>query len=230
LKDLPLIEHLNELRKRLSFIIFVIIIFFVLGFYFSNRVIEKIINDLVILNIRLVTLSPLEYILTQIKVGFLSALFIASPLIVYEALIFIKPALTKKEKNAIRLILPSFTLLFLAGIVFAYFVFLRICVYFLANLPIEEVLNLWSINKFISFVFMLCFSFGLIFQLPLLLLILNKLNIVNIKFLRKYRKHIYVLIFILAALITPPDIVTLLITTLPLILLYEASLVFARLF
>lgn len=230
MKELSLIEHLNELRKRFILIIFIIAVFFILGLYFSNWVIEIVINDLIILNIKLVALSPLEYILTQIKVGFLMALIIASPLIIYEALMFIKPALTKKERNAIKLILPSFVLLFLTGIVFAYFIFLKVAIYFLANLPIEKVLNLWSINKFISFVFVLCLGFGLIFQLPLFLLILNKLNIVNIKLLKKYRKHIYVLLFILAALITPPDIVTLLIMVLPLILLYEFSLFFLRLF
>jgi sec-independent protein translocase protein TatC len=230
MEDLPLIEHLNELRKRILLIIFLIVIFFILGLYFSNIIIEKIVNDLIIAGIRLVALTPLEYLYTQIKTGFLAALFIASPLIIYEALVFIKPALTKKEKNAIKLILPSFVLLFLIGIVFSYFIFLRVGIYFLASLPIGEVSNLWSINKFISFVFTLCIGFGMVFQLPLFLLILKKLNIVDIKFLKKYRRHIYVLIFILAALITPPDIVTLAIMVLPLILLYEVGLLALKVF
>lgn len=228
--ELPLIEHLNELRKRLLLVSLVLIALFIFGIYFSNEIIRIVVNDLTIEGIRLVALTPLEYLYTQIKIGFLAALVIASPLIIYEILMFIKPALAKRERNAIKLILPSFVLLFLIGMVFSYFIFLRVGIHFLASLPIKEVLNLWSINKFISFVFMLCLSFGLVFQLPLFLLILNKLNIVDIKFLKKYRRHIYVLIFILAALITPPDVVTLAIMVLPLVLLYEGSLIVLRLF
>ena len=97
--------------------------------------------------------------------------------------------------------------------VFSYFIFIRVVLYFLSNLSAGIALNLWSINKFFSFIFITCLSFGIIFQLPLFLLILNKLNIVNLDTLRKQRKYIYVLIFILAALVTPPDAITQLIQT-----------------
>lgn len=227
----PLIEHLNELRSRIIIILVFFFVLFFIGFFFSNFIIERVINDLIIAeNIKLIVLTPLEFIYAKLKVGFLLALMLASPLIIYEALLFAKPALTRKEKNAIKLILPSFVLLSLAGIVFAYFIFLPIALYFLANLPAFGILNLWSLNKFISFAFITALSFGLVFQIPLIMLLLHRLNILNIEVLKKQRKIVYVMAFLLAALITPPDIITQIIIALPLIILYEGSFWFVRIF
>ena len=227
----PLIEHLDELRLRLIVILVFFFVVFLIGFFASNFIIQRVINDLVIAeNIKLIVLTPLEFIYAKLKVGFLSALMITSPLIIYELLLFAKPALTRREKNAIKLILPSFVLLFLAGIVFAYFIFLPVALFFLANLTTFNILNMWSLNKFISFIFITALSFGIVFQIPLIMLVLHRLNIFNIEVLKKQRKVVYVLAFLLAAIITPPDVVTQIIIAVPLIVLYEASFLFVRIF
>ncbi len=228
----PLIEHLDELRKRIILVLIFFFFIFFIGFFISNIIIERVVNDLIIAeNIKLVVLTPLEFIYAQIKVGFLMALMITSPLIIYQLLLFVKPALTKREKKAISLILPSFVVLFLAGSVFAYFIFLPLSLYFLANLASFNVLNMWSLNKFISFVFITALSFGLVFQTPLIMLLLHRLNIVNIEILKKQRKAIYVLIFVIAAIITPGvDFFSQIIVAVPLIILYELSLLFVRMF
>jgi len=227
----PLIEHLDELRLRLIVILVFFFVVFIIGFFASNFIIQRVINDLVIAeNIKLIVLTPLEFIYAKLKVGFLSALMITSPLIIYELLLFAKPALTRREKNAIKLILPSFVLLFLAGIVFAYFIFLPVALFFLANLTTFNILNMWSLNKFISFIFITALSFGIVFQIPLIMLVLHRLNIFNIEVLKKQRKVVYVLAFLLAAIITPPDVVTQIIIAVPLIVLYEASFLFVRIF
>lgn len=227
--ELPLHEHLNELRKRFLTVIIFLFIFFIIGFAFSDFFIKRIIGDLIFIeNVRIIGLSPIEYILTKIKVGFIISLIITIPIIIYHTLVFIKPGLNKREKEGVRLILPTFILLFLIGIVFSYFIFLPVAIYFLGNLSRGIIENIWSIKKFINFVLLSCFSFGLIFQLPLLLIILNRLDIVNVKKLKKYRAHVYVLIFLLAAIITPPDFITQIIIALPLVLLYELSLLFIK--
>lgn len=228
----PLIEHLNELRSRLIVVLVFFFLLFFIGFFVSNFIIQQVITDLIIAeNIKLIVLTPLEYIYAQIKVGFLLALMIISPLIIYEILMFAKPALTLREKRAVHLILPSFVLLFAAGIVFAYFIFLPVALYFLANLTAFNVLNMWSLNKFISFVFITALSFGLVFQIPLIMLILHRLNIVNIEVLKKQRKIVYVLIFVIAAIITPSvDFISQIILAVPLIILYEMSFLFVRVF
>lgn len=225
--ELPLHEHLGELRKRFLTIIIFLFIFFIIGFSLSNFFIKRIINDLVFIeNVKIIGLSPIEYILTQIKVGFIVSLIITIPIIIYQLLVFIKPGLNKREKEGLRLILPTFILLFLIGIVFSYFIFLPVAVYFLGNLSKGIIENIWSINRFINFILLSCLSFGLIFQLPLLLIVLNRLGIINVGWLKKYRAHIYVLIFVVAAIITPPDFITQLIIALPLVVLYEVSLWF----
>jgi len=227
--ELPLHEHLGELRKRFIAVVIFLFIFFIIGFSLSNFFIKRIINDLIFIeNVKIIGLSPVEYILTQVKVGFILSLMITIPVIIYQALIFVKPGLDKKERSGVKLILPTFILLFLIGIVFAYFMFLPVAIYFLGNLSKGIIENIWSINRFVNFVLLSCLSFGLIFQLPLLLIVLNKLGIVNVKNLKKYRAHVYVLIFLVAALITPPDIVTQVVIAAPLALLFEISLVLLK--
>lgn len=222
---LPLSDHLKELRKRFLVVAVFLFIFFIIGFYFSNFFIKKIISDLILIeNVKIVGLTPIEYILTQIKVGFVIGLVLTLPIIIYQLLVFIRPGLNRREKSGIRFILPSFILLFLIGAVFAYFIFLPVAVYFLGNLSRGIIENIWSVNRFVNFVLFSCLGFGLVFQMPLLLLVLNKVGVVNVKVLKKYRAYVYVLVFILAAVITPPDFVTQLIIALPLILLFELSL------
>lgn len=222
---LPLYEHLGELRKRFLTVIVFLFAFFIVGYAFSNFFIKRIINDLVFIeNVKIIGLTPIEYIITQIKVGFIASLIITIPMIIYQVLVFIRPGLNKREKEGIKLILPIFILLFLIGIVFAYFIFLPIAIYFLGNLSGGIIENIWSISKFMNFVLVTCLSFGMIFQMPLLLMTLNKLGIVNVKWLKKYRAHVYIFIFVVAAIITPPDFITQLVVAMPLVLLFEASL------
>ncbi|MEA2037685.1 MAG: twin-arginine translocase subunit TatC [Nanoarchaeota archaeon] len=222
---LSLYEHSNDLRKRFIVIILSLFIFFIVGFYFSNFFIKRIIDDLIFIeNIRIIGLTPVEYILTQVKVGFIVSLIMSLPVIIYELLAFVKPGLREKERKLIGLILPMFIVLFLMGIVFAYFIFLPVAIYFLANLSAGIIENIWSINRFVNLVLVSCLSFGVMFQLPLVLLVLSRFNLVNRKKLKKYRAHVYVALFLVAAAITPPDFITQLIIALPLILLYELSL------
>jgi len=229
--DLSLHQHINELRKRFLVIIIFLLIFFIVGFSFADLIIRRIIHDLIVVqNVSIIGLTPFEYILTEIKAGFFISLVITLPMIIYQIVVFIRPGLNQKERNAVKLILPTFFLLFIIGIVFAYFIFLPVAIYFLANLSHGIVDNLWSISKFLDFVFLSGFGLGLIFQLPLLLLMLNKLDIMSIQKLKKYRAHVYVTIFVLAAVITPPDFITQLIIGLPLVVLFEVSYWLANLF
>ncbi|MBW2983575.1 twin-arginine translocase subunit TatC [Candidatus Woesearchaeota archaeon] len=230
MKDGPIIEHLDELRSRLIPVIIIILVFFVLGTLVSGKVIDFVNDDLMNEHVKLISITPLEFMLTKIKVGLLVSVIISSPVIVYQALTFAKPALKKRERSMMRFVLPSFVLLFLIGIAFAYFIFLPVAIFFLTRFSEGLIYNLWSINRFYSFIFVTCLSAGLIFQLPLLMLVLKKLNIIDIEFLKTKRSHVYVSIFVLAALLTPPDVVTQVLIGLPLILLYELSLAVMKLF
>lgn len=224
-------EHLKELRYRIIIIIIYFILFLFIGISLSPLIIKKIISGLVIANVELVSLSPLEFIYTQIKVGFIFSLIFTLPAILYHLIIFIKPGLKNREIIAISYIMPGFILLFILGIMFSYFIFLKASLFFLAKLSsLAAIENLWSINKFVSFILAISFALGMIFQLPLALLLLKKLNIIKVKALRKYRAHVYVFAFVISAIITPPDIVTMILISLPLIILYELSLFVMKLF
>ncbi|MBW2989849.1 twin-arginine translocase subunit TatC [Candidatus Woesearchaeota archaeon] len=223
--ELPLDEHLEELRRRLIIVISFLAVFFVIGFSFSGHIIRWMIASLIFIeNVTIIGLTPVEYIVARAKVALLVSFAISLPLIIYHAIAFIRPGLNRKEKEGIRLMLPAFVLLFIMGFTFAYFMFLPAAVYFLGRLSMGIIENLWSVDKFIGFVLLSCLSFGLIFQLPLLLMLLDRAGIVEGRWLRRYRPHAYVLIFLLAAVITPPDFITQLIIGLPLVLMYEISL------
>lgn len=225
------IEHLNDLRYRLLVVFLFFIVFFCIAVFLSPLIINQIVADLSLTNVKLVTLSPLEFVYTQIKIGFICALALSIPVIIYHLVRFVKPGLKNKEVQSIRYILPGFFLFFAAGVFFAYFVFLKVGLFFLANLStLADISNFWSINKFISFIFMSCIILGCVFELPLVLLLLNKLNILKLSVLKKYRIYFYVIAFVLAALLTPPDVVTQILIALPLIILYEASLLVMRFF
>lgn len=226
----PLINHLKELRARLILVIIVLAVFFIIGLFLAPSVIRFVRNDLIVSeHVELIVTRPVEFIFAELKVALLIALVLAIPVILYEILAFVKPGLKGKERNALKLIMPSFILLFLCGIVFAYFIFMKVALYFLANLAtLAGIANLWSLNAFISFVFYTALSFGFIFQLPLLMIVLKKMGIVNPTILVGKRRYVYIILLLIAAVITPPDIITQIIIVVPLILLYEVSIVVMR--
>jgi sec-independent protein translocase protein TatC len=228
----PLIEHLKELKSRLILVISLLAIFFVISLFLAPSFIRFVRNDLIVSeHVKLIVTRPVEFIFAELKVALLIALGFTLPLILYELIAFVKPGLTVKERNAIKLIMPSFILLFLCGIVFAYFIFIKVALYFFANLAtIAGIANLWSLNSFISFIFYTALALGIIFQLPLFMIVLKKMGVVSPKFLVSKRRDIYILLLLIAAIITPPDIITQIIIVVPLILLYEASVVVMKFF
>jgi len=229
--DKPVINHVSELRSRLIIIILSIILFFFVGLAFSNPLIHKLSKDLVPEGVGLVSLTPVEYFYTQLRVGLIIGLVLASPIIFFQVFAFIRPALRMNEKRILWSSLPVFIALLLGGIAFCYFVFLKLALLFLANLAVSGgVTNLWSINKFLSFALWTCLGTGLVFETPLIVFMLTKLGVINTEQLGRARPYVYVLIFVLAGLITPPDVITQLMLGVPMILLFEISVIIARMF
>ncbi|MBU0979242.1 MAG: twin-arginine translocase subunit TatC [Nanoarchaeota archaeon] len=227
----PLIEHLDELRKRLLVIIIWVGITFFVGVFLSPIILKQMLSDLLIANVPVVVLTPVEFIYTQLRLGLLFAIVVSSPIILYEAILFFKPAATKREMAAVRYFIPGFFLLFFVGAAFAYLVFLKVTLYFLASLSgLADIQNLWSVKALISFILTICIALGFVFELPLILIMLKKLNLISVGFLKRQRPYIYVGIFVLAAIITPPDVVTQVLIAIPLVLLYEVSLTLLRYF
>lgn len=227
----PLIEHLEELRYRLIAVLVSVALFFVIGVVSSRWIIERLRHDIVVYpGIQIIVLTPLEYFVTTLKIGLFVAIILSLPVIMYQALKFLKPALTRKEKGIISLVMPGSIILFLAGLVFAYFIFLPLTVYFLAPFSLSiGASNMWSLNSLITFIFITLFSTALVFEIPLLMIVLSRLGVVTTKWLNAKRKYVYVGIFVVAAIITPGvDIITQIIVALPMILLYELGILLIK--
>ncbi len=163
--------------------------------------------------------------MTHLRSAFYFGILGASPYILYELFRFISPALYDKEKKYSLLTVSIVYTLFVLGVLMAYFILFPISFRFLSTYSVSEVVDsMVSIDSYITTFIELTLTMGLVFQLPVISFILAKLGIINHAMLAQYRKHAFVLIMIVAAIITPPDVMTLLIVTLPLYLLFEASI------
>ncbi|MEY2904922.1 MAG: hypothetical protein RJA52_938, partial [Bacteroidota bacterium] len=165
-----------------------------------------------------------ESFITSIKVSFIAGFILSFPYVFWEIWKFISPGLYKKEKRATRGIVLICSILFLIGVLFGYFVIAPFAVNFLAGYQIPGVENSPTLNSFITYMVMFTAPAGLIFELPIVVYFLSKIGLLTPKIMRTYRRHAIIGILILAALITPPDVVTQFLIGIPLFILYEISI------
>ena len=230
-------EHLVELRSRiLKCIIFLFITF--IGCYFFA---DKIYNFLVVpyaeavkndnIDRRLIFTALHETFLTYLKVSFFTAFFVTSPFILIQIWKFIAPGLYNHEKKAIMPYLVVTPILFLLGGMLVYYLIMPLAIKFFlsfeslgaaTNLPIQLEAK---VNEYLSLVMKLIFAFGLSFQLPVVLSLLARIGVVNSTFLKERRKYVVVIIFAAAAVLTPPDPITQIGLGIPLLILYELSII-----
>ncbi len=222
--EMTLVEHLTELRGRLIKALLTVVIFSVISYIFSEQLIDYFSQPVD----NLVFLSPAEAFITHIKVSILMGIIIALPVIIFQFWKFILPALKKNEKKFFYIIMPTSLILFYAGIIFGFFVVLPLGMNFLLNFGGPELEAMISLDFYISFLITLLIPFGLIFQMPLVLNLMIKMGLVSIETLSSFRKYVIVLIFVVGAILTPPDIITQALLALPLILLFEASLLIGK--
>ena len=162
---------------------------------------------------------------TSITAGFI----ISFPFLLWELWKFISPALYSKEKKNAKLFITISSLLFFIGVLFGYYVITPLSINFLANLQVSEIVkNQIDINSYISLVKTTSLACGLVFELPIIIYFLSVMDLVSPQFLREYRKYAIVLILIVAAIITPPDIISQIIVSIPLLILYELSIYISK--
>ncbi len=235
-KDTGFISHLTELRQRLINSIIFLSVLFVICYYFSEYIYgflvdpyaQAVKNDVV--DRRLIFTALQETFLTYLKVSFFAAFFITSPFILIQIWKFIAPGLYDSEKSAIMPYLIATPILFLLGGMLVYYLIMPLAIKFFlsfesvglsTNLPIQLEAK---VNEYLSLVMKLIFAFGLSFQLPVVLSLLARIGVVDSKYLRERRKYVVVIIFAAAALLTPPDPVTQIGLAIPLLILYELSI------
>lgn len=220
-RELSLVGHLSELRKRLIIIAVAVIVGTCISYYYVDLLLEILLKPAG----KLYYMRPTEAFFTYMKVSVVGGLVIATPIILHQSWLFVKPALTVREKQLSNWILPVAIGLFGIGIVFSYFLVLPAAVKFFMGFATDELQPLFSIGQYMDFVLSFVLPFGLIFELPLILIILGYFNLITSRFLKTKRKIFILISFIIGAVISPtPDMFSQTMIALPMILLYETSL------
>ncbi len=229
----PFTMHLEELRNRLVVCFIAVGIGFVISYFFKERLFTILVNPLISVmqsDEKLIFTGLPEAFFTYLKVAFLSGLILATPVILYEFWMFVAPGLYRKEKHMLVPIIIISTFFFVGGALFGYFVVFPYGFQFFLSFATDSIRALPSMKEYLSFATKLLIAFGLAFELPIVLTFLAKLGVVSVPFLKKNRKYAVLLFFAGAAILTPPDVVTQIMMALPLMLLYEISIVGARIF
>ncbi len=225
---LTLVEHLDELRARLIVCIVVLGVALALCFWQNHLLLEIAQGPLPSNHNRLITFGVTEPFTTTLTVSAYGAIVLSLPVVLWQLYAYVLPAFSEAEKRVILPILLLFPLLFLAGIAFAYFAVMPAAIHFLLNFNDDQFNVQLRARDYYSFFSMTEIACGLIFQLPLAIIAVTRLGIVSVEQLTRNRRYAYLVIAIVAAALPGVDPVSMLIEMVPLLVLYELSIVLAR--
>lgn len=223
-RRLTLVEHLEELKIR----VIKSIIFIIICSFFVYNYVNSILPVLTRPVGKLVFIAPQEAFITHIKIAFFGGLFLSSPFLLYQVWRFVSEGLKPNERKYALIFGPLSFLFFILGAAFGYLVIIPVGIKFLLSFGTDFITPMLTISRYISFIGTLTFTFGVVFELPLISLFLTKIGIVTPQFLSSRRKQAIVFIFILAAIFTPPDVITQCLMALPLLILYEIGIIFSK--
>lgn len=229
----PLTEHLDELRVRLIRCVLAVIIGFVGAYAFKEKIFAILMKPLLTVmnkNGTMIFTGLPEAFFTYLKTAFIAGLILASPVIIYQFWMFVAPGLYKKER---RILLPAIILsifFFAGGALFGYFIVFPFGFRFFLGFATKNIQALPSMREYLAFSSKLLLAFGVVFELPIVITFLARLGLVSVGFLKKNRKYAILIFFIVAAILTPPDVITQTMLAMPLIILYEISIIGAKIF
>jgi sec-independent protein translocase protein TatC len=225
--ELTIVEHLVELRQRLTKIAVALVIGTIIGLVFSPQIFDLLKNPAPP-DIKLIYIEMTEMFTTYFKVAFMTGIVLSSPVFLFQVIQFVGPGLTRRERRYVFTFLPIATFFFLSGMAFAYFVVLPFATRYLLSFQIDATPQI-RIGNYIGFVTTFMLWIGAAFETPLIIFLLAKVNLVTVQRLAKYRKFAILAVFIIAAAITPtPDPFNQTLVAIPLYLLYELGVLFAR--
>ena len=222
--EMTLWAHLHELRSCLIKSVIGILITSIISYVFWRDIWKIISLPIPKDQVQLINTAPVEAFITSIKVAIISGIIFASPWVIYNVWNFIAPGLFKNEKKTLFPVLFFSMILFLAGASFCYFVVLPFGLSFLANYTLGEISANWRQGEYASFVLKVLIAFGASFELPIISYVLTKLGVVNAKMLWSFARYAVIIIFVMSALLTPPDPITQIMLAIPLIIIYALSI------
>jgi len=247
-------DHLGELRSHIIKSLLSIVVFAIIAFIYKDFVFDTIIlapkeadfitNRLLcqlgmLINVdyfcvqefalKLININMAGQFMTHIYISFMSGVIIAAPYIIYQFWKFIEPALHDYEKKNTSSTVFISSALFLTGVTFSYFLIVPLALNFFGSYHVSaEVANQIALGSYISMVVSVTFSIGVVFELPIIIFFLAKADLISIEFLKKNRKYMLVIVLIMSAIITPPDVFSQVMVTVPLMILYEFSIIVAK--
>lgn len=227
-KNITFLEHLNELRNRLIVVVIVLIVIFFICFSKADSILNIVLEP--VNYAELIYISPSDLLITLVRVSAITALLLSLPMIILQVFLFIKPAFNREETLDLVVIILASVILLILGLLFGYFVMLPMSLRFFMNIEVAEVKPTFVLNNYIGYVLSLVFMCGIAFQLPLVVIALERLNIISLAKLTASRKYVLLIVAIIAALLTPPDVVSQSILIIPMMLLYEFSIILVRIF
>jgi len=253
-KEMSFLEHLEELRWHIVRSVVAIVVVGIVSFLIPNVIFDKIIfgpkNDWFLSYKAICNLSELlgmgtdlcitpkefqviatelgERFIVHIKVSMMFGFVAAFPYVFYQFWSFIAPGLHDKERKAASGVVFVCSFLFITGVLFGYFVISPFAINFLVGYEINDVASTVTLSSYVSYMIMFTIPTGIVFELPVVVYFLAKVGLVTAEFMKSYRRHAFVVILVLAAFITPPDVVTQFLIGIPLYILYEISIVIAK--
>ena len=252
--EMSFLEHLEELRWHIIRSILAIVILMIVAFIFKNFIFDNVIlapkkpsfftnrllceignyfhTSALCINtktLNLINIKMAGQLTTHITVSMVAGLILAFPVILWEFWKFFRPALHSNERQHAKGAVFAASMLFFTGVVFGYFMLAPLSIHFLSSYEISpDVVNQINVRSYIGTLTSICLATGIVFELPIITFFLTKIGVVTPAFLKKYRKHAIVVIFILAAIITPPDVFSQTLVAIPLLVLYEVGIVISK--
>ncbi|AMX00153.1 MULTISPECIES: twin-arginine translocase subunit TatC [Rummeliibacillus] len=227
--ELTIVEHIEELRKRLM----IVAVFFVVAVIGSFFLAQPLIHFLQFSNeaktLQLHSFKVTDPVNIYFQVIFVLSIVMTSPVILYQLWAFITPGLFPKERKATLRYIPYIVFLFVLGVMFSYEVLFPYMIHFMTEMSTEmDIQQTIGINEYFQFLLQLTLPFGIVFELPMVVLFLTRLGIITPQMLSKFRKYAYFILLVVADIITPTDVLSLFIVSIPLCILYEISIMISR--
>lgn len=226
LREMSFLEHLEDLRGVLVQSAVVYLVAVVGCWFLSGRILELLIGDLPVG--KLVFFAPAEAFMARMKISLVGALLVSYPFFLFRVWSFVSPALFDRERKKVYPFLLSASALFYAGIVFAYVVIIPVTLRFLLGFGTDRLTPMLSVSAYFNFVSRIGFTFGLVFQLPIVVFVLSLMGVVTPVFLLRQWRYAVLIIFVVAAILTPPDATSQVLMAVPILVLYVGSALLAH--
>lgn len=222
--NMTLVRHLDELRTRLICSLIAVGLCSGVSYFFIDEIMVFLMRPAG----KLYYMQPAEAFFTYFKVALFAGFLLSLPFVLYHVWAFFLPALTPRERALIGVLVPTSAALFLAGLAFSYAFVLPIAIRFFLDFASDTLQPMLSIGRYFDFIVMFLLPFGCIFELPLVIMVLAKLGFISSAFLRQKRRLVILLSFVIGALVSPPDVVSQTMIAVPMVLLYELSVLIVR--